>query len=443
LEAYKMLDHDNRNSVSRETIMAVIIILNQDVPEIQRLSKDERGIIFAFLDKDGSSTISLNEFLDFGKILLLRLTKESDYATFVETKFPNVYQSDQFQGLCKIVRSIGFEYCIDTILVLNAVIIACQDYPQLVGEDVKGNTHYDDGFIDTTWELMETVFTVLYVVEAMLKIIVEGWKRYIESMRNKFDFFITVLAVLATSYVYYPNAYSNSLLIQFVVMARVLRLGRLLIASKQFERFGTISVDIIPAASSVLMILVFVLYFFASMGMFLYGGLITRDPANPLSYTLLEADDFVDNNYWANNFNDMLSGMNVLFNLLVVNNWTECEIAFEYVTGAKRVRFFFLSFHLLGVIVISNVVTSFIINAYFQQMETVAQRLGREEIVKGEATLKGERGVFDATTITGTKTGADSVYIARIAPRHLDIETDERAALRHLFTRTGSDLTEK
>ena len=69
-----------------------------------------------------------------------------------------------------------------------------------------------------------------------------------------------------------PNAYSNSRLVQFVVMARVLRLGRLLIAFNSFQMFGTISVDIIPAASSVLLILLFILYFFASLGMFLYGG---------------------------------------------------------------------------------------------------------------------------------------------------------------------------
>lgn len=151
---------------------------------------------------------------------------------------------------------------------------------------------------------------------------------------------------------------------------------------------------------------------------------------------LLEAHDFVDNNYWANNFNDMFSGMNVLFNLLVVNNWTEFEIGLEYTTGSKQVRFFFVIFHLFGVIVISNVVTSFIINAYFQQMETVVQRLGWEEDVEG-AVIKGQHGVFDATTITGTKTGipTSSVYIARIAPRHMDIEIDERAALRNLFTR--------
>jgi len=436
--AFKLLDNENKNCIKKETVMAVMLILNQDVPEIQRLSKEERSIIFAFLDRDGSSTISLDEFLDFGKILLLDLRKQSDYNTFVEVQFPNVHQSNWYQGLCKFVRSAGFEYAVDIILVLNALIIAFQDYPMLAGHDITTDPHFNDGYIDTIWELMETIFTVFYVLEAMLKIMVDGFKKYSESPRNMFDFVITFSAVLASAYVYYPNAYSNSNLIRWVVMARVLRLGRLLFVIKPFQMFGTISVDIVPAAGNVFMILLFIEYVFASVGMFLYGGLITRDPANPLAYILLEAEDFVDNNYWANNFNDMFSGMNVLFNLLVVNNWTECEIGFEYVTGEKWVRIFFFSFHLIGVIVISNVVTSFIINAYFQQMKTLVQRLGWEEIIENEALLKGARGIFDATTVTGTNTGVKSVYIARIRPKHMDIEVDERAALRNLFTRTSS-----
>lgn len=69
-----------------------------------------------------------------------------------------------------------------------------------------------------------------------------------------------------------PNDYSDSRLVQFVVMARVFRLGRLLIAFNSFQMFGTISVDIIPAASSVFLVLLFVVHFFASLGMLLYGG---------------------------------------------------------------------------------------------------------------------------------------------------------------------------
>lgn len=197
--------------------------------------------------------------------------------------------------------------------------------------------------------------------------------------------------------------------------------------------------------------------------------MITRDPENPLSFALLEADDFVDNGYWANNFNDMMSGVNVLFNLLVVNNWTgnftaspsidgslscfvvkfychltcasliisECEIGFEYVTGSKMVRLYFFFFNLIGVIVISNVVTSFIINAYMQQMDTIAKRLGYEEKIGNEALIKGAQGTFDATTVTGTATGLRSIYIARIKPRHMDVEIDEQEALRNLFTRAS------
>ena len=197
-----MLDHDNKGSINRESVMATMLILNQDVPEIQKLSKDERSIIFAFLDKDGSSDIDLDEFLNFGKILLLDLAKKSDYATFVEVRFPRVNQSNWYQGLCKFVKSKGFEYALDIVLVLNAVIIAFQDYPMLSGQDVTRDPHYSDGYIDTIWELMETIFTVVYVLEAMLKIMVEGWKRYSESPRNMFDFSITLMAVLASAYVY-------------------------------------------------------------------------------------------------------------------------------------------------------------------------------------------------------------------------------------------------
>mmetsp|Transcript_37803 Transcript_37803/g.91982 ORF Transcript_37803/g.91982 Transcript_37803/m.91982 type:complete len:227 (-) Transcript_37803:2065-2745(-) len=221
-------------------------------------------------------------------------------------------------------------------------------------------------------------------------------------------------------------------------MARVLRLSRLLMAFQAFQLVGSISVDIIPAAQNVILNLVFLMYAFASLGTALYGGMITRDPINPLSTALLGASDFVDNEYWANNFNDMISGMNVLFNLLVVNNWTECEIGFEYVTGGKWVRWFFFSFHMVGVVVINNVVIAFIINAFFQQLKTLDDRRGWEEQVQGEAMIKGGKGTFDASTITGTETGTSGTYIARVRPRHMDVEVDERAALRHLFTRTSS-----
>ncbi|KAL7534858.1 LOW QUALITY PROTEIN: hypothetical protein ACHAXR_006128 [Thalassiosira sp. AJA248-18] len=439
-EAFSLLDHNNDGSVPRRSIMHVMTILNQDIPEIRGLSEDDKAIMFALLDKDGDREISRAEFAQFGSILLLNLTKLSEYATFVETNLPSIFRSNFYHQFSSIVKSKRFEYSIEVVLVLNAVIVAAQDYPILAGLDMSRDPHYRDGFIDTRWEGVETIFTVVYVVEALSKIMVNGWKRYLESHRNVFDLFITGLVVLASAYVYYPNAYNNHALIEFVVMVRVLRLGRLLFSIPRFRLFGAISVEIIPAATSVFVVLLFISYLFASIGMLLYGGVITRDPTNPYALSLLEAENFVESKYWANNFNDMFSGMNVLFNWLVVNNWTTETSGLETATGNKwLVRLFFFSFYLLGVIGISNVITSFVINAFFQQMATIEHRQGPEEHIEGEATIRGSHAVFDPSNITGTETGlGHSVYFARIKPKHRDVELDEREALKRLFSRTSS-----
>lgn len=127
---------------------------------------------------------------------------------------------------------------------------------------------------------------------------------------------------------------------------------------------------------------------------------------------------------------------------IVVNNWTTQTTGLEHATGDKwLVRLFFFSFYVLGVIGISNVITSFIINAFFQQLATVEHMQGPEETIEGEATIGGGRGlraVFDPSTITGTKTGlTGSVYFARIKAANMDVELDEREALRKLFSRSS------
>mmetsp|Transcript_4837 Transcript_4837/g.8702 ORF Transcript_4837/g.8702 Transcript_4837/m.8702 type:complete len:291 (-) Transcript_4837:172-1044(-) len=233
-----------------------------------------------------------------------------------------------------------------------------------------------------------------------------------------------------------PNAFNDTRLIEFIVMARVLRLSRLIFAIDKFQVFGMISLEIIPAATSVFVVLLFLAYSFAAIGMLLFGGVISRDPNNLHYQSLMEADDFVDNEYWANNFNDMISGMNVLFNMLVVNNWTNQASGLEYATGTKLpVRLFFLSFHLLGVTGIGNVITSFIINAFFQQINTVKQRQGPDEKVEGGTVISGSRAIFNSSMITGTATGLQrETYIAKIKIQHMDVEVDERSALRELFS---------
>jgi len=238
--------------------------------------------------------------------------------------------------------------------------------------------------------------------------------------------------------VYYPNDYSDSRLIRMVLTTRVLRLLRLLTALESFQLIGKVSAEIIPAATGVCGLLFLMMYFFAALGLNLYGGLITRDPENKVSYLILDTD-FSDSEYWANNFNDMLSGMNVLFNLLVVNNWMVCEIGFEAATEAKWVRLFFLSFHIMGVILVNNLVIAFVISNFLSQLAIFRENTGAE-VVEGEAVIQDRRALFDASQITGTKTSVSGAYFARLrhANSGLSGSDHHHARLRALFTQTSS-----
>lgn len=183
-----------------------------------------------------------------------------------------------------------------------------QSYPQLLGQKPRNDPKIGDGIMDTYWELIEAIFTILYCVEMTVKIAVFGFKRYYESFRNRFDAFITILTLAATVYVYSPfQAFGDSRLIRYIGMARVLRLTRLVAAVKQFQVIFRTFVDILPAANRVFLLLFCIMYCYAAAGIHFFGGLITRDPLNPISMRL-EGTQFADNAYWANTFNDMMSG---------------------------------------------------------------------------------------------------------------------------------------
>ncbi|CAJ1945081.1 unnamed protein product [Cylindrotheca closterium] len=371
--AFELMDPNGTGVVTQDTILALFVILNADFLDIRRLSDEETVKLFNSLDVDHSNEINAEEFQEFGKAFAA-LAAEPDYTTMVQKRFPEIYASDEWQKVSAFVRSRKFEMIIECLLVLNAVVVVIQSYPELAGEYIANDTAGYNGEFNI-WEYFESVFTVAYTVEATIKILVDGWTKYSESPRNVFDFTITVSVLAASIYVYYPNDYDDNRLITFVVLLRVLRLGRLLMAFPAFQDITAVALEIIPKSKSVLQLLFFVTYFFSALAVILYGGLITRDPENRLSELLLDTD-FASNEYWGNNFNDMMSAMNVMFNLIVVNNWTTCEGGYEAVTEGKMVRLFFFSFHIVGVVLTNNIVMAFVINSFLSHLR--AKKTGPE-----------------------------------------------------------------
>jgi Ion transport protein len=142
---------EKSDSIERETVLDLLSILNNDFPEFRRLSRDETHILFAILDRDGTSHISEHEFMNFGNVLMLELCKTSDYASSVEIYFPTLFHSRCWQQFRRFIMAPYFEYIIDVILVLNAIVVGIQSWPLLSDQNVVLDSKLLDGSVDTIW----------------------------------------------------------------------------------------------------------------------------------------------------------------------------------------------------------------------------------------------------------------------------------------------------
>eukprot|EP00593_Proboscia_inermis_P011455 CAMPEP_0171311692 /NCGR_PEP_ID=MMETSP0816-20121228/21976_1 /TAXON_ID=420281 /ORGANISM="Proboscia inermis, Strain CCAP1064/1" /LENGTH=260 /DNA_ID=CAMNT_0011796647 /DNA_START=245 /DNA_END=1027 /DNA_ORIENTATION=+ len=224
-----------------------------------------------------------------------------------------------------------------------------------------------------------------------------GWKSYSGTTSNLFDFAITLFAVLTSVYVYSPNGYDSTKLIRYSIMARVFRLSRLLGSMQSFNLIYSTMMSILPAAKRVFLMLFCVLYIFSAIGVYFFGGMITRDPDNPMSEKL-RGTGFAESAYWSNNFNDMMSGINTLFAFAILGFIPALSDVFVTTTGTKFPRLFFLVFNIVGNIIVNNVVVAFVIDSFLNKLEDNDTKTSTS---------------FDAATVTGTKTSISGQVEAR------------------------------
>lgn len=107
-----------------------------------------------------------------------------------------------------------------------------------------------------------------------------------------------------------------------------------------------------------LVIVICIFYFFAIIGMFLFGGLMTLDNPNILN------NPDVPNDFVYMNFNDIVSAFVTQFALVVVNNWYVIVNANTAAAGSNWYSLYFFIFYYFGVLVGVNILVSFAIDMY-------------------------------------------------------------------------------
>jgi len=140
----------------------------------------------------------------------------------------------------------------------------------------------------------------------------------------------------------------------------------------RYKKIVVTFLTLIPSLTPYLGIIFSVMCLYCSLGLQIFGGLVYED--NPK----LEGTKLKDNDYLVFNFNDYPTGMVTLFNLMVMGNWQDWMESYVQITGTSWVLLYFISFYVITVLLLVNLVVAFVLEAFFAEAELESNGVDEE-----------------------------------------------------------------
>ncbi|XP_075668805.1 two pore calcium channel protein 1-like [Castanea sativa] len=409
-KAFNLIDKNNHGFLDKEQCIRLFEELNKyrTLPEI---SREEFELIFDELDDSHDFKINLNEFSYLCNAIALKFPKEECESCF--EYFPSVYNSPCSKKLKGFVRSPMFGYIISSILILNLFAVI-----------VETTLDIDNNSAQKVWQEVEFVFGWIYVLEMALKIYSFGFENYWRDGQNRFDFMVTWIIVIGETLTFVApqglTFLSNGEWIRYLLLARMLRLIRLLMYIKRYRAFIATFINLIPSLMPYLGTIFCVLCIYCSLGVQIFGGLVSAGNAS------LDGTDLSDDDYLLFNFNDYPNGMVTLFNLLVMGNWQAWMQSYKELTGTAWSLTYFVSFYLITVLLLLNLIVAFVLEAFFAEMDL-------ESLDNFEEQDKAVEGRKDRQRSVGTKSRSQRVdlLLHHMLSAELDKEPPQPIDLLH------------
>jgi two pore calcium channel protein len=352
-KAFNLLDTNKDGYLKKDQCIRLFEEVNK-YRTLPKISKEEFELIFDELDDTHDVKINKDEFADICNAIALRFQKEDVSSYFDYLVF---YHSSTSKRLKAFVKSTIFGYIVTFVLILNLVAVIIE-----TTLDVEENS------AQKAWQVVEFTFGWIYVIEMILKVYSHGFENYWRDGQNRFDFVITVtIAIGETIDFASPDDglpfFTNGEWIRYLLLARMLRLIRLLMYVQRFRSFVATFLTLIPSLMPYLGTIFCILCIYCSLGVQIFGGLVNA--GNPD----LEATDLAANDYLLFNFNDYPNGMVTLFNLLVSEVWQELMVSYKDLTGTSWTYAYFISFYLITVLLLLNLIIAFVLEAFFAEIE--------------------------------------------------------------------------
>ncbi|XP_050380607.1 two pore calcium channel protein 1B [Argentina anserina] len=368
-KAFHLIEKDNSGYINKDQCIQLFEELNKyrTLPDI---SREEFELIFGELDDSGDFKINVQEFTDLCNAIALRFKKEDTPSLF--EKFPSFYHSPISEKLKAFIRSPKFGYIISSILIINLFAVI-----------VETTLDIEDNSGQKVWQVMEFILGWVYVLEMILKVYSFGFENYWMEGQNRFDFLVTLIIVIGETLTFAAPAgltfLSNGEWIRYLLIARMLRLIRLLMHVQRCRAFIATFLTLLPSLMPYLGTIFCVMCIYCTLGVQIFGGIVNAGNAN------LEATDLYDNDYLLFNFNDYPNGMVTLFNILVMGNWQAWMQSYKALTGTSWTLVYFVSFYLITVLLLLNLVVAFVLEAFFAEMDLESAELceEHEEEVEG------------------------------------------------------------
>ncbi|KAH7861661.1 hypothetical protein Vadar_029050 [Vaccinium darrowii] len=352
-KAFNLIDKNAQGFLNKDQCIHLFEALNK-YRTLPNISREDFELIFDELDDSHDFKINMDEFADLCHAIAMQFQKEDSPSCF--EKFPAFYHSSLSEKLKAFVRSPMFGYIVAFILILNLAAVIVE-----TTLDIENNS------AQQVWQKVEFVFGWLYVVEMALKIYAFGFENYWRDGQNRFDFFITwVIVIVETTTFLVPDDFSflsNGEWIRYLLLARMLRLFRLLMHVQRYRAFLATFLSLVPSLMPYLGTIFCVMCIYCSLGVQIFGGLVYA--GNPK----LDGTDLDENDYLLFNFNDYPNGMVTLFNLLVMNNWEIWMQSYIDLTGTSWTCIYFISFYLIAVLLLLSLVVAFVLEAFFAETE--------------------------------------------------------------------------
>jgi len=161
----------------------------------------------------------------------------------------------------QIVSSDRFNILVGSVILTNFVLICAEHYEQ-------------SSAFNTTSEVFNYVFLVLFIIEAVLKIYALGWHNYIADTWNKMDLFIIFVSLLdAIVLVFVADGGANVTVLRLFRIFRIARVVKFIRFMDELRLLVGIMIKALQGVWGLCMLLALSLFVYAAVGVELFGRL--------------------------------------------------------------------------------------------------------------------------------------------------------------------------